>query len=99
LDTGLGVGSVLIRDNGALLFDDLKAGTIDALIFDSPYVYWRVSQDRSVRVVGEPLNRLGYHVGVRREDTALLVRINAAIQTLRDSDEWRQIRRRWESGP
>lgn len=99
LDTGLGVGSVFSRDNGALLFDDLKAGTIDALIFDSPYVRWRVSQDRSVRVVGEPLNRLGYHVGVRREDTALLVRINAAIQSFRDSDESRQVRRKWESGP
>ena len=99
LDTGLGVGSVLIRDNGSLLFDDLQAGTIDALIFDSPYVRWRVSRDRCFRVVGEPLNRLGYHVGLRRADTTLVVRVNAAIQAFRDSDEWRTVQRKWGSGP
>jgi len=99
LDRGLGVRAVLVRDNGSLLFDDLKAGLIDALIFDSPYVRWRVSRDRSFRVVGEPLNRLGYHVGVRRADAALLARLNAAIQAFRDSDESREIRKKWGSAP
>jgi ABC-type amino acid transport substrate-binding protein len=99
LDAGLGAGSVLIRDSGALLFDDLKAGTIDALIFDSPYVRWRVAHDRSLRIVGEPLNRLGYHVGLRREDEALLARVNAAITAFRASPELRQIQRKWGGEP
>ena len=99
LNTGLGVGSVLVRDSGSLLFDDLKAGTIDALIFDSPSVRWRVSRDPFFQVVGEPLNRLGYHVGLRREDAALLARFNVAIQAFRDSDELHEIQRKWGSGP
>lgn len=99
MDTGLGARSIMIRDSGSVLFDDLEAGTIDALLFDSPYVRWRVSRGATFRIVGEPLNRLGYHVGLRRQDTALLARVNAAIRGLRDSGEMGQIQRRWEGGP
>ena len=96
---GLGTRAAVIRDNGDLLFDDLESRTIDALIFDSLYVRWRVSRDRSFRVVGEPLNRLGYHVGVRREDSELLRKINAAIRDLAGSEEMHSIRRTWEGPP
>lgn len=99
VDAGLGARSILIRDSGSVLFDDLEAGTIDALLFDSPYVVWRVSRGGTFRIVGEPLNRLGYHVGLHREDTALMTRVNAAIESLRASGEMGRIQRRWESGP
>ncbi len=97
---GLGARSVVLRDNDALLFDDLRAGTIDALLFDSPYVRWRVAREpRAFRIVGEPLNRLGYHVGLRRADTSLLARVNDAVRDFRDSGEMARIQRRWEGGP
>jgi ABC-type amino acid transport substrate-binding protein len=48
-------------------------------------------------VVGEPLNKLGYHVGVRREDAALLARVQAAVKALVDSGEIEKIRKRWEA--
>lgn len=98
MDAGLGARSVLVRDSGSLLFDDLEAGNIDALLFDSPYVRWRVSRGGAFRIVGEPLNRLGYHVGLRRQDTALLARVNAAIEALRASGELGRIQTRWENG-
>jgi polar amino acid transport system substrate-binding protein len=78
------------------LFNDLGAGGLDAVVFDSVYVRWRVMRDGAFRVVGEPLNRLAYHVGVRREDAALLSRVNSAIRDLRASAEMAQIRRHWE---
>ena len=85
-------------DDGSLLFRWLEAGTVDAVLFDSPYVRWRVSRSQAFRIVGEPLNRLGYHVGVRREDGALLARVNGALKALRDSGELSRIRRKWEGG-
>ena len=100
LEKGLGARSVLVRDSGALLFEDLRAGTIDALLFDSPYVRWRVTQEpHAFRIVGEPLNRLGYHVGLRGTDASLVTRVNDAIRNLRESGEMARIQRRWEGGP
>jgi ABC-type amino acid transport substrate-binding protein len=86
---------VEIKDGDAL-FDELLAGRLDALLFDSMYVRWRARKDARFRILGEPLNRLGYHVGVRRSDPALLNRVNAAIQALFDSGQLARIRDRWE---
>ena len=95
MGVGLGVGLVG-NQNESVLFDDLKAGHLDAVVYDSPYVRWRVTRDQTLRVVGEPLNRLGYHVGVRRGDASLLARVNAAIAGLMASGELAAIRRKWE---
>jgi ABC-type amino acid transport substrate-binding protein len=93
---GVGLGVRLIgNQNESVLFDDLKAGRLDAVVYDSPYVRWRVAADPALRIVGEPLNRLGYHAGVRRGDP-LLPRVDVAIQSLAASGELAAIRRRWE---
>jgi polar amino acid transport system substrate-binding protein len=77
------------------LFDRLAAGEFDAVVEDSTYVLWRTSRDARFRVVGERLNRYGYHLGLRREDTALLERVQAAVQALQASGEVERIRARW----
>lgn len=92
----MGHGQFAARDLADTLFDELKRGELDAVIFDSLYVRWRVARDRSFRVVGEPLNRLGYHVGVRKEDTTLFARVQAAIKAMLASGEMARIRRKWE---
>jgi ABC-type amino acid transport substrate-binding protein len=58
---------------------------------------WRVARDKAFRIVGEPLNRLGDHIGVRRTDADLLKRLDAAIKELRASPDLARIRQRWES--
>ena len=98
MGVGLGVGLVG-NENESVLFDDLKAGRLDAVVYDSPYVRWRVARDQRLRVVGEPLNRLGYHVGVRRRDASLLARVDAAIGDLMVSGDLAAIRRKWEEPP
>ena len=80
------------------LFTDLKNSVVDAVLYDSPYVRWRVANDTSFRTVGEPLNRLGYHVGIRKADTALLGQVRVAVKDLVASGESERIRRKWE-GP
>jgi polar amino acid transport system substrate-binding protein len=87
-----------VEDEAERLFDYLKQGRLDAVIFDSFYVRWRVARDRSFKAVGEPLNRLGYHLGVRREDGALFERVEAAIAALRASGELNRLIERWSRG-
>jgi ABC-type amino acid transport substrate-binding protein len=93
----LGAAQLIPLDDSDQLFDELAEGGIDAAVEDSTYVRWRVAHDSSFRMVGEPLNRLGYRVGLRRADTDLYRRIEAAIRDFVSSGEDEQIRERWES--
>jgi ABC-type amino acid transport substrate-binding protein len=83
------------RDAPDLLFDDLRDGKLDALIYDSVYVQWRVAQAPGFRIIGEPLNKLGYQVGLREEDVALLDRIQTVLKDLLSSGEIGKIRATW----
>ncbi len=86
-----------VYDVQEALFDDLKAGRLDAAIYDSPYVRWRAANDPAFRTVGQPLNKLGYHVALRREDASLFARMQAAVQALVSSGDAERIREKWES--
>jgi ABC-type amino acid transport substrate-binding protein len=84
-------------DDSDRLFGALAAKKLDAAVEDSTYARWRTAHDPAgIRIVGEPLNRLGYHLGLRREDGALLARLEGAIKDLRASGELARIRKRWE---
>ena len=94
----MGAGHLVPHDAPETLFEDLRKGTLAAIVFDSVYVRWRVANDPAFRAVGEPLNRLGYHVGVRKADADLYEKVQAALRSLLSSGEMGEIRRRWE-GP
>jgi ABC-type amino acid transport substrate-binding protein len=93
----IGAGQLQAYDVQEALFDDLAAKKIGAILYDSPYVHWRVSRDKTFRTVGEPLNRLGYHVGLRREDAALIAKLKNALNELTVSGERERIRTKWET--
>lgn len=92
----LGAQTLKSYDSQDAMFEDLGSGKLDAVLFDSPYVRWRVTRDPAFRAVGEPLNRLGYHAGLRKEDTALFERVQAAVKDLVASGTIAGIRRKWE---
>jgi polar amino acid transport system substrate-binding protein len=97
---GLGLGAELnavgSETSGVEVFQKLGRGAWDAVIYDSAFVRWQVARDPRFKVVGQPLNRLGYHVGVRQADTALLARVEAAVRAFVASPEAEGVRRRWE---
>lgn len=93
----LRAGRLVPFEDSDQLFEALGQGNVDAVVEDSTYVRWRVSRDNAFRVVGDPLNRLGYFLGVRRTDVELLKRLETAIKDLRASTELGAIRTRWES--
>ncbi len=91
----MGIDRLVAHRSSTAVFDALAAGKLDAAIDDSTYVHWRIARDPAFRIVGEPLNRLGYHVGLRAADTALLARVNDAIRALRADGELARIRAKW----
>jgi ABC-type amino acid transport substrate-binding protein len=95
----LGATNLVSMDDAEALFDDLRKGILDAVVFDSLYVRWRVANDKSFQVIGEPLNKLGYHVAARAGEKALIDTVQAALTALQGSDEMKQIRQRWEGTP
>ena len=92
----LGGGRFEVRTTVPQLFSDLMDQKLDAVVYDSLYVRWRASRQHDVRVVGEPLNRLGYHLGLRKADASLVHEVEAAVRSLRDSGELARIQARWE---
>jgi polar amino acid transport system substrate-binding protein len=95
----VGAASLRVYDKQETLFDELKAGKVGAILYDSPYVRWRVGRDKSFKTVGEPLNKLGYHVGLRRKDAELGVKVQAALREIVASGERDKIRKKWEDAP
>lgn len=93
----LGARRLVALDDSDELFKQLAQRHLDVVIEDSTYVRWRVANDPQFRAVGEPLNRHGYHLGLRRGDTALFERVQSALQSLAGSEEVARIRKRWES--
>ena len=92
----LGGGRFEVRTTVPQLFSDLMDQKLDAVVYDSLYVRWRASRQHDVRVVGEPLNRLGYHLGLRRADAALVREVETAVRSLHASGELERIQARWE---
>ena len=93
------LGSVRTKsyNSEGALFRDLREGVIAAVVHDSTFARWRVNAEPTLRIVGEPLNKLGYHVGVRRQDTELVVKVQAAVKTLVASPEMAKIKAKWEA--
>ena len=93
----LGAKRLVGFEDSDALFEALAGKQVDAVIEDSTYVRWRVANDTRFRAVGEPLNRHGYHVALRRSDAELLRRVQKAIGELVAAGEPEKIRKRWET--
>jgi polar amino acid transport system substrate-binding protein len=77
------------------LFYALQSRKIDAVAHDSTYIAWRIGRGEPLKAVGEPLNKLGYHVAVSKAkgDSA---RVLAAVKDLAASPEMEGIRKKWQ---
>jgi ABC-type amino acid transport substrate-binding protein len=78
------------------LFYALQTGKLDAAAHDSTYIAWRVGRGDPFRAVGEPLNKLGYHVGVAKANEAA-ARVLTATRDLVTSEDMAAIQKKWSS--
>jgi ABC-type amino acid transport substrate-binding protein len=93
----LGTAHTKSYNSEGLLFRDLREGAIEAVVHDSTYARWRVNAEPTLAIVGEPLNKLGYHVGVRRQDQELTAKVLAAVKSLASSPEMAKIKAKWDA--
>ena len=80
-------------------FDLLDQGKIDAFIYDFPYAQEEIKPFAGkLEIEQVNLTKSSYNVGVRRGAASLLKMVNSSIRDLRNSDEYRQIVRKYLGG-
>lgn len=98
-------GSVYVADiedatpeefaNGTQAVDALKEGRIDAVIIDSEPARVYSERNDDIRIIDEPLTEEEYAIGVAKNNTKLLNRINEAIGKLKSSGKLDEIKEKY----
>jgi len=88
--------TVLSYDGQINAYEDLSNGRLDAVVMDYIIALYNVGPMPELKMVGEPVGRLEYGIGVRKEDAALLEQINSALSQMIASGELRRILENWK---
>lgn len=96
---GLGLGQARLEKYEDGYFDLLDQGKIDGFIYDFPYAQEEIkAYGGRLEIVEFNLSNSTYNVGVRKGAGSLLKMVNSAIRSLKASDEYRQIVRKYLGG-
>ena len=76
-------------------FRDLKAHRIDAVLLDLPIAIFYAKPDGELKFSGAPFAPGYYGIGVRKQDTSLVLALNTAIQQLADDHTLERIYRKY----
>ena len=84
-------------DDITLALADLAAGRVDVVINDGPVTadYIISNPNAKLKMVGKLLTTEDYGILVRKEDTALLTKINAALKKLKDGGKMTELMKKW----
>jgi polar amino acid transport system substrate-binding protein len=77
-------------------FRDLNNGRIDAVMLDLPIAVYYLTKEPNSKRSGEPFAPGYYGIGVRKEDTTLLLALNKALADLQADGTFEKIYRHWE---
>lgn len=86
---------VLSYDGQVNAYEDLMNGRLDAVLMDHIIALYNVPDQPRLKMVGPPIGRLEYGIGVRKDDWVLLEDINRALDQIIRSGELRRILERW----
>lgn len=96
---GMNLGQSRIEKYEDGYFDLLDQGKIDGFIYDFPYAQEEIKEfDGRLEIVEFNLSKSTYNVGVRRGASTLMKMVNSAVRSLKASDEYRQIVRKYLGG-
>jgi polar amino acid transport system substrate-binding protein len=76
-------------------YEDLLNGRLDAVLMDHIIALYNVAPVPQLKMVGPPVGRLEYGIGIRKEDPELLAGVNRALDQIIASGELRRILDRW----
>jgi polar amino acid transport system substrate-binding protein len=77
-------------------YQDLELGRVDAVLMDVAGEMFYARQNPKLKAVGKPFQTGAYIVGIRKEDTLLLAKVNTAIETLINNGTVERIFRKWQ---
>jgi polar amino acid transport system substrate-binding protein len=77
------------------MYRDLLNGRVDATLLDYPLALYCGYPIPGLKFVGPPVARMEYGIALRRADSLLLGRINAALAELKEEGKLREIFERW----
>ena len=77
-------------------FRDLNNGRIDAVMLDLPIAVYYLTKEPNLKRSGEPFAPGYYGIGVRKEDTTLLLALNKALAELQGDGTLEKIYRHWD---
>ena len=76
-------------------YEDLQNKRIDAVLIDAPIAMYYAKPNPKFKLVGEPIGKVVYGMGVAKKDVALLAQINQALRELIASKDLRKIYERY----
>lgn len=80
-------------------YELLKAGKIDAVLYDKPMLDYVASKDKSIYVVKEdPLDPNQYAIGLNLQDQELLNHVNQFLQTLKSNGKLKALLNKYSTG-
>lgn len=90
-------GGIALRTYDGLInaYQDLGFGRLDAVLNDYPIAVYYSRPNPKLKFAGQPVERVLYAIGLRRDDAALLKEVNAALLELIKSGELRRIYEKW----
>ena len=87
--------NVLSYDGQVNAYEDLSNGRLDGVLLDHIIALYNVPVLRNLKMVGAPIGRLEYGIGIRRSEPELLADVNRALGELIASGEMRRILDDW----
>jgi polar amino acid transport system substrate-binding protein len=86
---------VVSYDGQINAYEDLLNGRLDAVLMDYIIALYNVAPLPQLKMVGPPVGRLEYGIGMRKEDAALHAAVDRALVQMIGSGELRKILQDW----
>lgn len=87
--------NVLTYEGEVNAFVDMKNGRIEAVLVDAPIAIYYTAVNPEFVMVGQPIGEISYGIALRKQDTALLAKLNWALDKLQKSGKLREILEEW----
>jgi len=86
---------VLSYDGQINAYEDLLNGRLDAVLMDYIIGLYSIATLPNLKMTGEPIARIEYGIGIRKEDPELLKQVDSALGQLIASGELKNILENW----
>lgn len=82
-------------DSDVNSYEDLANGRLDAVFLDAPIAIYHGTSNPKLKIAGEPVGKMAYGIGVRKNNPELLLKVNAALDKMKKNGELRKILENW----